>query len=316
MIERPFTVREGDAILAAHPGSADELTLSYHLDYGPDSAIGSQSFLVDVAPETFRSELAASRTFLLEAEARRSAGRGHRHAGHRGRRPDLRTRRRHRQHAPLSATSAPGTRSSTWSATWRSWAWTCTASWSRTARATTPTPRWCGSCSRAVEKEKESGPRVPPIPLQQDGTIDIQGIMEILPHRYPFLLVDRVLELEPGRRVVALKNVSVNEPFFQGHWPGRPIMPGVLIVEAMAQAGGVLIAASVDAIGQGRADRLDRRRQAPPAGRPRRPAPARGHRPNGSSRTPPPSPRSPGWATRVAAEAKIRFVMVDAHVAA
>ena len=66
--------------------------------------------------------------------------------------------------------------------------------------------------------------------------------MKILPHRYPFLLIDRVLELEPGRRVLALKNVSCNEPFFQGHWPGRPIMPGVLIVEALAQAAGVLIA--------------------------------------------------------------------------
>ena len=72
--------------------------------------------------------------------------------------------------------------------------------------------------------------------------MDIGAIMKILPHRYPFLLVDRVLELEPGRRVLALKNVSCNEPFFQGHWPGRPIMPGVLIVEALAQAAGIMLA--------------------------------------------------------------------------
>ena len=58
-------------------------------------------------------------------------------------------------------------------------------------------------------------------PLREDGTIDIAGIMSLLPHRYPFLLVDRVLELDPGRRVVGIKNVSVNEPFFQGHWPGQ-----------------------------------------------------------------------------------------------
>lgn len=70
---------------------------------------------------------------------------------------------------------------------------------------------------------------------------DIARIMASLPHRYPFLLVDRILEAEPGRRVVGLKNVSINEPFFQGHFPGHPIMPGVLIVEAMAQAGGVLL---------------------------------------------------------------------------
>ncbi len=69
---------------------------------------------------------------------------------------------------------------------------------------------------------------------------DIGAIMQLLPHRYPFLLVDRILELTPGDRVVALKNVTINEPFFQGHFPGRPIMPGVLIIEAMAQAGGIL----------------------------------------------------------------------------
>jgi 3-hydroxyacyl-[acyl-carrier-protein] dehydratase len=74
--------------------------------------------------------------------------------------------------------------------------------------------------------------------------IDIIGIMKFLPHRYPFLLVDRVLELIPGEKIVALKNVTINEPFFQGHYPGAPVMPGVLIVEAMGQAGGVLAYAS------------------------------------------------------------------------
>lgn len=71
--------------------------------------------------------------------------------------------------------------------------------------------------------------------------LDVRAIMQIIPHRYPFLLVDRVLELEEGKRIVALKNVTFNEPFFQGHFPGNPIMPGVLVVEAMAQAGAVLL---------------------------------------------------------------------------
>ena len=72
------------------------------------------------------------------------------------------------------------------------------------------------------------------------GVIDIQEILELLPHRYPFVLVDRVLEFTPGRRIVALKNVTINEPFFAGHFPSRPVMPGVLIIEAMAQAAGLL----------------------------------------------------------------------------
>lgn len=71
-------------------------------------------------------------------------------------------------------------------------------------------------------------------------TLDINRIAELLPHRYPFLLIDRVLELEVGRRVKALKNVTVNEPFFNGHFPGKPVMPGVLMIEALAQAAAVL----------------------------------------------------------------------------
>ncbi len=70
--------------------------------------------------------------------------------------------------------------------------------------------------------------------------LDSTEIQAILPHRYPFLLVDRIEELEIGKRVIGIKNVTVNEPYFQGHFPGRPIMPGVLIIEAMAQVGGVL----------------------------------------------------------------------------
>ncbi len=70
--------------------------------------------------------------------------------------------------------------------------------------------------------------------------MDISEIKKYLPHRYPFLLVDRVLELEPGKSITAIKNVSVNEPFFEGHFPAAPIMPGMLIVEAMAQSAGIL----------------------------------------------------------------------------
>ena len=74
----------------------------------------------------------------------------------------------------------------------------------------------------------------------------IEDIMKVLPHRYPFLLVDRILEIEEKRRIVGLKNVTINEPFFQGHFPGHPIMPGVLIIEAMAQVGGMLLMGSFE----------------------------------------------------------------------
>jgi UDP-3-O-[3-hydroxymyristoyl] N-acetylglucosamine deacetylase/3-hydroxyacyl-[acyl-carrier-protein] dehydratase len=82
--------------------------------------------------------------------------------------------------------------------------------------------------------------------LKKEKTVlEIDDIIKVLPHRYPFLLVDRVLEMEPRKRIVGLKNVTINEPFFQGHFPGHPIMPGVLIIEAMAQVGGMLLMGAV-----------------------------------------------------------------------
>jgi 3-hydroxyacyl-[acyl-carrier-protein] dehydratase len=84
--------------------------------------------------------------------------------------------------------------------------------------------------------------------------VDVTHILHLLPHRYPFLLVDRVVELEKNKRIRALKNVTFNEPFFQGHFPGRPVMPGVLVIEAMAQAGGLLTQLSLpkDALSDGK----------------------------------------------------------------
>jgi UDP-3-O-[3-hydroxymyristoyl] N-acetylglucosamine deacetylase/3-hydroxyacyl-[acyl-carrier-protein] dehydratase len=80
----------------------------------------------------------------------------------------------------------------------------------------------------------------------QEPIIDIQRIMQHLPHRYPMLLVDRIVEFEAGKRIVGIKNVTINEPFFQGHYPGHPVMPGVLIIEAMAQVGGLLLLDAVE----------------------------------------------------------------------
>lgn len=102
--------------------------------------------------------------------------------------------------------------------------------------------------SEKVGTTSEAGP----VPAPVNQTLDILDIMAILPHRYPFLLIDRIIEVEPKHRIVALKNVTINEPHFQGHFPDYPIMPGVLMVEAIAQTGGVLLLAEIP----DRADKL------------------------------------------------------------
>ncbi|UCG74948.1 MAG: 3-hydroxyacyl-ACP dehydratase FabZ, partial [Gemmatimonadota bacterium] len=102
-------------------------------------------------------------------------------------------------------------------------------------------PSHRGNLALASAIRRSDGLRVPPL-------MGIQDILGVIPHRYPMLLVDRILEVEPGKRIVGLKNVTINEPFFVGHFPGHPIMPGVLIVEAMAQAGGLLIMSEIEDI--------------------------------------------------------------------
>jgi 3-hydroxyacyl-[acyl-carrier-protein] dehydratase len=97
-----------------------------------------------------------------------------------------------------------------------------------------------------------SGTEAPAAAPASGGPLDIRRVMAALPHRYPFLLIDRVEELVPHQRIVAVKAVTINEPFFQGHFPGRPIMPGVLLVEAMAQASGVLAVESLGLAGSGK----------------------------------------------------------------
>lgn len=105
--------------------------------------------------------------------------------------------------------------------------------------ATRPSHRGNTSLARALSQAARRDPAGTPI-------VDIQQILQYLPHRYPMLLVDRVVHFEAGKRIVGVKNVTINEPFFQGHYPGHPIMPGVLIVEAMAQVGGLLLMDAVE----------------------------------------------------------------------
>ena len=102
--------------------------------------------------------------------------------------------------------------------------------------------RMCELTSMQVERVVRSG-ALPDFRKEGRSMLEINAIRGVLPHRYPFLLVDRVLTLEPGQRIVAIKNVTINEPYFQGHYPYTPIVPGVLIMETMAQVGGLVLQA-------------------------------------------------------------------------
>jgi UDP-3-O-[3-hydroxymyristoyl] N-acetylglucosamine deacetylase / 3-hydroxyacyl-[acyl-carrier-protein] dehydratase len=242
VLESSVVVREGNASLVANPGPPGELTLAYHLDYGPDAPIHSHSFCAGLSPEIFKDQIAPSRTFLTEDEASalRAAGIGLRTTsadllifGRQGLIGNsLRYHdecARHKVLDLLGDLALLGFDLEGLILAKRSGHQTNHALARRLFKLST---------SRTAGGD-------PPGTLEQPAALDIQGVMSQLPHRYPFLLVDRVLELEPHRRAVAVKNVSINEPFFAGHWPGLPIMPGVLILESLAQAAGILIGGSI-----------------------------------------------------------------------
>ncbi len=312
VVDRPLCVQEGDAILAVHPDRSGRLTLTYHLDYGKGAIIPPQSCCIGLSPESLRHEVAPSRTFLLESEAAalRAAGIGARTTaadllifgksgviGNQLRFPDECVR--HKILDMVGDLALLGFDLQAFVVAHRSGHHTNAMLVRKLVEHAAR-----GTCNRADS-----------IRLREDGTLDVEAIMNLLPHRYPFLLVDRVLELDPGRRVVAIKNVSVNEPFFQGHWPALPIMPGVLIIEALAQAAGVLFASCIE-----RDDRVALITTIDGV-KPRRPvAPGDqlrleviGHRVKKSSAS------VSGVAKvgdAVAAEAKLRFMLVDARCAA
>ena len=233
-IMEPVTVQDGDAIITVLPGPEDELALTYDLDYGETAVIPPQVFHLKLTPDTFVSELAATRTFILESEVADLRQRGY---GSQASYQDLlvigpegpigNTLRFADEPARHKMLDLVGDLFLT----------------NFDLRGRIVAMRSGHSLNhrlvrRLLEQASSMG-------TARRGAIrqvmDINQIMAIIPHRYPFLLVDRVIELEEGVRAVGIKNVTINEHFFQGHYPGTPIMPGVLIVEAMAQLSGVLL---------------------------------------------------------------------------
>jgi UDP-3-O-[3-hydroxymyristoyl] N-acetylglucosamine deacetylase/3-hydroxyacyl-[acyl-carrier-protein] dehydratase len=233
-IMEPVTVQENDAVITALPGPEDELALTYDLDYGPNGAVPSQVFHLKVTPDTFVSDLAATRTFILESEV-----------------PDLRRRGYGAQatYEDLLVIGLEGPIGNTYRFPDEP---------ARHKMLDLVGDLFLMNCDVrgrivAMRSGHSLNHRLVRRLLEQAaglGTVlrgsirqamDINQIMAVLPHRYPFLLVDRVIELEEDTRAVGIKNVTINEAFFQGHYPGTPMMPGVLIVEAMAQLAGVLL---------------------------------------------------------------------------
>jgi UDP-3-O-[3-hydroxymyristoyl] N-acetylglucosamine deacetylase/3-hydroxyacyl-[acyl-carrier-protein] dehydratase len=233
----PISLRVGETELDALP--SDRFTVTFHIDYA-DPLIGRQSATFDIRPDVFRREIAGCRTFALKRDVARlqamGLGRGGttRNAvivddGHVLGDGALRFTDEFVRHkildllGDLSLLGMP--------------------------IQGHIIARRAGHDSniafvREIARRERKLPRT--YPPRHPTHWDIMAIMEIMPHRYPLLLVDRIVELVNGKRVVGIKNVTINEPFFQGHFPGHPIMPAVLIIEAMAQTGGVLLLSSVD----------------------------------------------------------------------
>jgi len=223
-VTTPFTIEEGDARYVVAPSAGFQVTATIEW---PHPVIGRQSASFLVTPEVFRDEVAPARTFGFLHEVASLQARGLLQgaspemavvlseagiASGELRWPDEFVR--HKIGDIIGDLSLLGARLQ--------------------AHIIAERPSHQGNVvlARALTRLAE----------RTDATrVDVTRIMDVLPHRYPFLLVDRVLEIEPEKRLVGIKNVTINESFFQGHFPGHPIMPGVLIVEGMAQAGGMLL---------------------------------------------------------------------------
>ncbi|MEO6778069.1 MAG: UDP-3-O-acyl-N-acetylglucosamine deacetylase [Gemmatimonadaceae bacterium] len=232
-LTEPLRVIDGDSVYEAHP--AQNLSLDVTIDF-PHPVIGRQAGRYVVGRESYRDQLAGARTFGFVAEVQELRSKGL----IQGASTDnaivlddvgvvdnvLRWQDEFLRHKVLD----------------------CVGDLALTGArvrarivALRPSHRGTVTLVREMVRAGERGRSTKEGGRSMAGMMSIEEIMKVLPHRYPFLLIDRILEVEGMQRIVGMKNVTINEPFFQGHFPGHPIMPGVLIIEAMAQVGGMLL---------------------------------------------------------------------------
>ena len=243
VIAEPISITEGDKSIYALPYDSDKLSITYDLDYTQHTGIGRQLYTCELTTDYFEKNLAATRTFVLEAEARQMQAHG---IG------------KHLTPRDILVISSDGPIKNAYRFSDEcvrhkvvdligDLMLTGSPILGRiVAYKSGHSLNW--ALARRLIQMAKRIERV--VSLGSEALLDIRRVQKILPHRYPFLMVDKVVEIEGDKKIKGIKNVTFNEQFFQGHFPGTPIMPGVLIIEALAQVSGLLFAQKLEHTGK------------------------------------------------------------------